>query len=80
MSGPTLEIKASGRTRTIPLQAGLTRIAGPETRGVDVVIDGATGELHLSNMHNYTFKYSGESKMGRGCTIKVQRLWAALQG
>ena len=63
MSAPTLEIKASGRTRTIPLQAGLTRIAGPGTRGVDVEIDGAAGELHLWDSPPKVVRVRGEGAL-----------------
>lgn len=63
MSGPTLEIKAGGRTRTIPLQAGLTRIAGPGTRGVDVEIDGAAGELHLWDSPPKVVRVRGEDAL-----------------
>ena len=63
MSGPTLEIRASGRTRTIPLQAGLTRIAGPGMRGVDVEVDGAAGELHLWDSPPKVVRVRGEDAL-----------------
>ena len=63
MSGPTLEIKAGGRTRTVPLQAGLTRIAGSGTRGVDVEIDGAAGELHLWDSPPKVVRVRGEDAL-----------------
>ena len=63
MSGPNLEIKAGGRTRTVPLQAGLTRIAGPGARGVDVEIDGAAGELHLWDSPPKVVRVRGEDAL-----------------
>lgn len=63
MSGPTLEIKADGRTRSIPLQAGLTRIAAPGTRGVDVEISGAAGELHVWDSPPKVVRVRGEDAL-----------------
>ncbi|MEE2938903.1 MAG: hypothetical protein VX460_00830 [Planctomycetota bacterium] len=63
MSGPTLQIKAGGRTRTIALRAGLTRIAGPGTRGVDVELEGAAGELHVWDSPPKVVRVRGEDAL-----------------
>lgn len=63
MSGPILEIKADGRTRSISLQAGLTRIAAPGTRGVDVEIGSAAGELHVWDSPPKVVRVRGEDAL-----------------
>ncbi|MEM9801697.1 MAG: hypothetical protein AAGA20_15330 [Planctomycetota bacterium] len=47
MGEAMLEITASGSTHRVPLRPGLTRIGPAGGRGVDVGIEGATGELHV---------------------------------
>lgn len=63
MSRPFLEIRASGRSRTVPLQAGLSRIAGPGTRGADVEVDGASGELHVWDSPPKVVRVRGEDAL-----------------
>lgn len=70
MSGPTLEIRSGGRARRVTLQTGLTRVAAPGTRGVDVEVEGANGELHVWDSPPKVVRVRGEDALvGPGGTM-----------
>lgn len=67
MSGPTLDVKAGGRVRTVSLQAGLTRIGPSGMPGADVEVEGASGELHVWDNPPKAVRARGEDALvGRG--------------